>query len=116
MRSTASHLPTSSRATGWKISSNTASPIFFEPACFKQRQGEPLAQHRQMAAPEHFQRHVLHGIDVALDQHGIVVGAGAVGAGDQDHQLLAHRGISSSSRATRSGAEMMQLWPASIGR
>ena len=82
----------------------------------EQRQGEPFAQHRQMAAAEHRQRHVLHGVDIALDERGIVVGAGAVGAGHQDHQLFAHRGTSSSSRATRSGAEMMQLWPASIGR
>ena len=82
----------------------------------QQRQGEPFAEHRQVAAAEDLQRHVLHRVDIALDQHGIVVGAGAVGAGDQDHQLLAHCGISSSSSATRSGAEMMQLWPASIGR
>ena len=87
----------------------------FRARVLEQGQGEPFTQHRQVAEPEHGQRHVLHRIDVALDQDGIVVGAGAIGAGDQDHHLCAHRGISSSSCATRCGAEMMQLWPASIG-
>src|SRR5260221_14322926 len=82
----------------------------------QQRQGEPFAQHWQVAAAEDLQGYVFHGVDIALDQDGIVVGARAVGAGDQDHQLHAHCGISSSSLATRSGAEMMQLCPASIGR
>src|SRR5262249_26534972 len=82
----------------------------------EQWQGEPFAQYRQMAAAKDLQRHVLHGIDVLLDQYWIVVGAGAIGARHHDHKLLAHRGTSSSSRATRSGAEMMQLCPASMGR
>ena len=60
-----------------------------------------------------------HGSDtqhIALDQDRIVVRAAATGPGDEDHPLFVHRAISSSSAATRSGAEMMQLWPASIGR
>ena len=56
----------------------------------QQGKGEPFAQHRQVAAAEDLQGHVLHGVDIALDQPGIVVGAGAVGPGNQDHQLLVH--------------------------
>src|SRR3954469_14981666 len=82
----------------------------------QQRQGEPFAHDRQMAAPEDLQRHVLHRLDIALDQDRIVVGTAAIGAGDQDHQLRTQDGTSSNSAATSSGAEMMQLWPASIGR
>src|SRR5436190_785204 len=45
MRSTASHLPISSRAMGWKISSNTASPIFFDRAEADMRHGLGLLMH-----------------------------------------------------------------------
>jgi hypothetical protein len=41
-----------------------------------------------MTAAENRQRHVLHGVDIALDERGIVVGAGAPGTGRQDHQLF----------------------------
>ena len=59
-----------------------------------QRQREPFAHDGQVAAAKELQRRLGHRVDVALDQDGVVVGAGAVRTGDED-QEWSHAGYDS---------------------
>ena len=60
----------------------------FRAGMLDQRQREPFAEDRQMAGAKDLERHVGHGVDIALDQERIVIGAGAVRPGDEDHEGL----------------------------
>ena len=77
---------------GWKISSN-GSPSLGLAAVGRldQRQREPLAHHRQVAAPVERERRLGHGSTFAWIRAGSPSVPGAVRTGDQDHQRLAHR-------------------------
>ena len=57
-----------------------------EPRVLDQRQREPFAHDRQVAAAEQLQRRLGHRVDVLWIEDGVVVRAGAVGAGDEDQQ------------------------------
>ena len=86
IRRQASHFATSRPEMGWKISLKIAIADAGRSRVLDQRQREPFAHHGQVAAAEELQRRLRHRVDVALDQDGVVVGAGAIGSGDEDHE------------------------------
>jgi hypothetical protein len=56
-------------------------------ACFaKEREGEPFADERDVAGAVEGQSYGLQAAKVFLHESWVVVGAGAVGSGDEDHQ------------------------------
>src|SRR4051812_15275237 len=57
-------------------------------AMLDQGQCEPFPEHRQMSGAKQPQRHVRHGFHVASNENRVVIGAGAVGPGDENHQGL----------------------------
>ncbi|HUL66668.1 MAG TPA: hypothetical protein VLW55_18870 [Burkholderiaceae bacterium] len=57
-----------------------------------ERQGVPFSHDGQMAQAEQLERNLRHRADVPGDQSWIVVGAGAIGAGNENHERV-HIGL-----------------------